>query len=236
MIEIDQPTIFGTQVMTGLSSVDDGNMRFGRGDDNETRDNRIQFLTQLGIDPTQATLLQVSYENNTDFTRYQVLDDDTLGEGMLDPVSDIEADALVVSRPEHAIFLPLADCVGAIIYDPVAQILMVSHLGRHSVEMNGGFKCVRYLQQEFGSVPTDLKIWLSPAVGDDSYPLHAFDNRGLQDVVIEQLQRAGVASEQLEVSDNDTAEDENYFSHSEYLAGTQLTDGRFAIVAMMPDD
>ncbi|HET8884671.1 MAG TPA: laccase domain-containing protein [Candidatus Saccharimonadales bacterium] len=235
MIDAHQPTIFGNQLIVGLSSVDNGNMRFARGDDAETRQNRINFLTQVGIDPIEATLLQVTYENVTDFTRYQVIDDDSQGEGMLEPVSSIEADALVVTRPDHAIFLPLADCVGAIVYDPVAEILMVSHLGRHSVEAQGAFKSVRYLQQQFGSVPTDLQIWLSPAVGSDSYPLQAFDNHSLQEVVIEQLLRAGVAFDQIEASSVDTAEDDNYFSHSQHLAGTQLSDGRFAIVAMMPE-
>lgn len=235
MIPFNQPTIFGDDIVVGVSSVDDGNMRFAFGDENETRQNRIDFLRQLDIDPTQATLVQVSYEDTTDFIRYHIVDDENEGEGMLAPVSDLHADALVVTRPDQALFLPIADCVGAVIYDPIAKVMMVSHLGRHSVEQDGAFKSVQYLEEEFGSVPTDLKIWLSPAVGNESYPLKAFGNRSLQDVVCGQLERAGIGLEQIEVSDVDTAEDDNYFSHSEYLAGNQMTDGRFAIVAMMRD-
>jgi hypothetical protein len=41
--------------------------------------------------------------------------------------------------------------------------------------------------------------------------------------------------EHVEVSKVDTAESDSYFSHSEYLAGTQSSDERFAIVAMMRD-
>lgn len=235
MVPFNQPTIFGNAIAVGLSSVDDGNMHFAFGDEEETRQNRISFLRQVDIDPTQATLVRVSYEDTTDFTRYHIVDDENEGEGMLTPASDLHADGLVVTRPDHALFLPLADCVGAVIYDPVAKVMMVSHLGRHSAEQDGAFQSIRYLQEQFGSEPTDLRIWLSPAVGADSYPLKAFADRSLQDVVCGQLERAGVGLEQIEVNDIDTAEDDNYFSHSEYLAGNQMTDGRFAIVAMMRD-
>lgn len=235
VVHANQPTVFGDAVVVGVSSTDDGNMRFGRGDDDETRNNRIVFLGQLEIDPNQTTLVQVSYEDTTDFTRYRIVDDINQGEGMLEPVSDLHADALVVTRPDHALFLPLADCLGAVIYNPKNQIMMVTHLGRHSIEMEGGTKSIRFLVDEFGSEPADLQIWLSPAVGSENYPLFAFDNRGLLEVACEQLLKAGVNIDQIEVSDIDTATDDNYFSHSEYLAGNQMTDGRFAIVAMMRD-
>jgi copper oxidase (laccase) domain-containing protein len=235
VVHANQPAIFGDAVVVGLSSVEDGNMRFGRGDDDETRDNRIAFLKQLDIEPTQATLVRVSYEDTTDFTRYHIVDDADQGEGMLAPVSAIHADALVVTRPDHAVFLPLADCLGAVIYDPVIQVMMASHLGRHSLEVEGAIKSIQFLINEFGSVATDLKIWLSPGVGGESYPLRAFNNRSLLDVAHEQFETIGVDITNIEICDIDTAEDDNYFSHSEYLAGNQMTDGRFAIVAMMRD-
>lgn len=235
MVHANQPTIFGNSIVAGVSSVDDGNMYFAFGDEEETRQNRLSFLRQLDIDSTQATLLQVSYEDTTDFTRYHIVDDANLGEGMLASMSDLHADALIVTRPDHAIFLPLADCIGAVIYDVQSKIMMVSHLGRHSTEQDGAYKSVQYLVEEFGSIPTDLKIWLSPSVGSDSYPLRKFNDSRLQDVTCGQFERAGVGLEQIETSDIDTAEDDNYFSHSEYLAGNQMTDGRFAITAMMRD-
>lgn len=235
MVHANQPTIFGGRVIVGVSSVDDGNMRFNRGDDSETRENRIAFLEELDIDPTQTTLLEVVYEDTLDFTRYRIIDDSHLGEGMLEPVSDLHADALVAVRPDQALFLPLADCIGAVIFDPVTQVLMVSHVGRHSIEVEGALKSIQFLMTEFGSVASDLLVWLSPSVGSNSYPLYAFGNRSLSEVVCEQLATIGVAGGNIEVSEVDTAEDDSYFSHSEYLAGNQMTDGRFAVVAMMRD-
>ncbi len=235
MLNNSQSSIFGSDIVIGLSSVHDGNMRFASGDEGEVCDNRIRFLGQLDIDPTQATLVQVSYEDTTDFTRYHVADDENLGEGMLAPFSDLHADALTVTRPDHALFLPLADCIGAVIYDVEAKIMMMTHLGRHSVEQMGAIKSVQYLIDEFGSDVRDLRVWLSPSVGGDSYPLHKFNDRSLQDVVCDQFEQAGIGLEQIELSNIDTADDDNYFSHSEYLAGNQMSDGRFAIVAMMRD-
>lgn len=235
MIQADQPKIFGDNLVVGMSSVEDGNMRFNRGDDEETLDNRNNFFSQVDIELLQATLVQVSYEDNTDFARYHVIEDDRQGEGMAEPVADLHADAIVVTRPGHALFLPLADCIGAVIYDPNAKIMMVSHLGRHSIEIEGAKKSIQYLQQEFGSNPEDLRVWMSPSVGSDSYPLRAFANRSLREVALEQFIEAGVPHQQIESSTVDTAEDENYFSHSQYLSGEQMTDGRFAIVAMMRD-
>lgn len=235
MIKNHQPTIFGDRIVAGLSSAEDGPMNFKNHDAAEIRLNRESFLGDVGIDPTDATLLQVTYGDNTDFNRYKVIDEEHLGEGILEPKSQTEADALVVFRPGHAIFLPLADCSGAIIYDQQNEILMVSHLGRHSVELNGGERSIQFLRDEFDSNPENLLVWLSPAVGKNSYPLDFFKGKGLQEVILEQLIKSGVNPSNIELSPVDTAEDPDYYSHSQYKAGKQDGDGRFAIVAMMSE-
>lgn len=240
MIAADQPTIFGDSPVVGLSSVNDGDMRFldsemhSKAEVDSTYRNRLAFLDEMSIELTQTTKLQASYEGVTDFARYITLDDSYQGEGIVDE-SELRADAMVVTRPDHAIFLPLADCTGVVLHDDVTGILMVSHLGRHSTEIDGARKSVAYLVEQFGTNPTDLKVWLSPAVGSASYPLQLFDGRGLHEVIIDQLTTAGVAPENIEASTIDTASSTDYFSHSEHLAGRQADDGRFAIVAMMRD-
>lgn len=234
MIANDQPTIFKDAIVAAVSSTDDGNMKFGRGSDDDTRFNRTAFLQANDIELPQTTLLQVTYDT-TDFCRYKIVDDEHQGEGMYESVSSLQADALVVTRPDHAIFMPLADCVGAIVYDPKSEIMMVSHLGRHSIEQRGATKSVQYLIDEFESNPADLQIWLSPAAGAENYPLEAFANRGMHQVVVGEFLALGVPFEQIEVSEVDTTESDAYFSHSEFKAGYRDFDGRFAIVAMMRD-
>lgn len=236
MIRHDQPTIFGGDIIAAVSSIQDGNMSFSRGNTDETRENRENrhaFLDTIGVDPFLTALIRVEYGDSKDFTRYRVAADEEMGEGVLQPASGAVADALVATRPDQAIFLPLADCAAAIIYDPTNEVLMVSHLGRHSVEVGGGSMSIDYLKREFDSDPTELIVWLSPAVGGESYPLYALGNRGLHEVIIEQMTKAGVMTPNIEVSHVDTAQSPNYFSHSEFLAGNRSEDGRFAIVAMM---
>jgi copper oxidase (laccase) domain-containing protein len=234
MIAKDQPSIFGEDVIAAVSSVSDGNMRFGRGDDDEeTFQNRLAFLYAAGVNPENATLVQVTYENAEHFARYKQVGEDEKGEGIFAPKSNTIADALVVTKPNHALFLPLADCAGIILYDAAKHLLMVSHVGRHSAEIDGARTSVEYLVKEFQTNPSDLKAWVSPAVGKATYPIHAKGGKSLHEVIHEQLHAAGLPEENIELSSVDTATDENYFSHSQFKRGNRKSDGRFVIVAQM---
>ena len=232
MITQDQPTIFGDNLIAALSSKSDGNLKFGINDDVTTLTHRRAFLEKAGIDIMHTSLVGITYNTN-DFAKYRLATLEDKSIGMLEPNMTRHVDALVVRTPNHALFLPLADCAGVILYDPMQKILMVSHLGRHSVEQEGEVKSVQYLQRTCNSNPAELLVWISPSVGKATYPLHAFEDRSLQEVIIEQLHAAGVTDKHIEASQVDTARDENYFSHSEYLKGNNEP-GRFAIVAMLP--
>ena len=231
MIRADQPTIFGSAVIAAISSKADGNMKFGIASDADAEKNRREFLRSAGLDIARTTLVGITYDTD-DFAKYRMVAEGEKGAGMLAGTEVLHADALVTDRPGHALFLPLADCVGVILYDPSRGILMVSHVGRHSVEIDGARRSVKYLADQFGTNPAELKIWLSPGVGKATYPLHRFGGKSLQEVIISQLKMAGVLEENIEKSDIDTAASENYYSHSEYLKGND-DHGRFAIVAEM---
>jgi copper oxidase (laccase) domain-containing protein len=233
MIASDQPTIFDKNIIAAVSSTQDGNIGFLRGEYDAALQNRRGFLKKVGIDPHHSTLLRVTYENAEHFARYHIVEDAHKAIGMFDLTYELVADALVTTKPGHALFLPLADCVGAIICDQKQHILMVSHLGRHSTEEQGALRSIQYLQDTFHTRPGDVRVWLSPAVGKAAYPLKNLQNRGLHEVLLEQLLAAHVPRQNIEISFGETATDENYFSHSQFLAGNKSKDGRFAIVAMM---
>lgn len=232
MITADQPTIFPATLIAAVSSNSDGNMKFGIGLADQVRTHRQQFLRSVGIPPEHTTLVSVTYDTD-DFAKYRVATHHDKTTGMDDPEVIEHADALAVDQPNHALFLPLADCVGAILYDPVRRVLMVSHLGRHSVEVSGGTRSAEYLQKTFQSDPRNIRVWLSPAVGNATYPLRAFGGKGLHEVIVQQLVAAGIPVDNIETSGVDTAQNEQYFSHSEFLKGNRDDPGRFAIVAMM---
>jgi copper oxidase (laccase) domain-containing protein len=231
MILSDQPTIFGSAVAAAISSKSDGNMKLGKSDEAEVEENRRQFLQKAGLDITRTTLVSITYDTD-DFAKYRIVAENEKQAGMVASAKVEYADALVTTLPNHVLFLPLADCVGAIIYDPEHQVLMVSHIGRHSVEIDGARRSVKYLKDQFGSEPARLEVWLSPGVGKATYPLHRFGGRGLQEVITAQLVMSGIQEENIEKSAIDTATSENYYSHSQYLKGNDDY-GRFAIVAEM---
>lgn len=231
MIKKDQPTIFKASVIVAVSSVDDGNMKLGVGQDAALH--RQRFLEANHISMDQATPLSLTYDR-PDYADYRVVASNEQGKGMYHQEDIPVADALVATQPGHALFLTLADCCGVVLYDPVKDNLMLSHVGRHSAEVDGGMRSVKFLQEKCGSDPADLKVWLSPAVGKAAYPILKKDSKGLHEVIFEQLLQVGVQHENIEVSPIDTALDPNYFSHSQWKAGRAAGgDGRFAVVAMM---
>lgn len=219
------------QVSYFVSTIKDGTMRSMDGDAQTAQKNRRNFIRTCGLKPADTTLHTLSYGQNN-YCRYRTLSSATKGDGITKE-STVDADAVVVTQPNHGILLPLADCIGAVIYDSKQGIMMVSHLGRHNLEQNGGTRCINYLIDRFAVRPEDLKIWLSPSAGKENYPLYDFGNRSLQEVAVEQLLVAGIESDHIELSTIDTTTNPDYYSHSAFLKNNKKTDGRFAIVAML---
>lgn len=235
MISSDQPTIFDNKIIAAVSSIKDGNMKKYNMPETVTKNadaNRIAFLAHLDIQIEQSVLVNMSYDRD-DFTRYTTVEPSDCGGGMVDDKRIVVSDALMTTQPDTALFLPLADCVGAILYDPQKKVLMVSHLGRHNIEQNGAYESVQYMKENANIKPSNLQVWLSPSAGGKNYPLHAFDNKSQQQVAMEQLLEAGVTPGNIEASPVDTTLDKNYFSHSEFLKDDSQPQGRFAIVAMI---
>jgi copper oxidase (laccase) domain-containing protein len=213
------------------STTSDGSMKPLDGSFASVLPARQSFLEKNGMHPVDTTLVRLIYEGK-DYTRYSTVSQDEKGAGIVCETPLIN-DGLVVTEPGHALFLPLADCIGAVIHDPTKNTLMLSHLGRHNLEQYGGTKSIEYLVKEHGVNPKDLTIWLSPAAGKEYYPLYAFDNRSLHDVATEQLIAAGVRPEAIERSPIDSAADPRYYSHSQFLKGHRPDDSRFAVAAML---
>ncbi len=222
------------RVVVAISKVSDGNMLIKSEKSNsEVISNRKNFLGKNGIDINKTTRISTTYKGNN-FCRYYEVGVEQMGAGMFDD-NVTTSDALVTKGINHALFLPIADCIGAVICDTSKNILMLSHLGRHMLEQNGGYKSIKFLVDNYDVSPPDLSIWFSPAPGSDSYPMHKFNNRSLNDVAIEQLELAGIIRNNITVNTADTSKDKNFFSHSEFLKGNQPNDGRFAIAAMITD-
>lgn len=225
-------------LIVATSTVADGSM-YNRHNpsDQDVIHNRKTFLKHLNI-PFESTtrvnpdtLERATIKHETNWCHYVQVDSSSPS-GMEDN-EVIACDALITTQPGHALFLPVADCVGTVLCDPTKHLLMVAHLGRHSLEQNGGFKSVQFLVDTYGSKAADIRVWLTPAPGQQAFPIWALDNRGMKEVMFEQLQTAGIKRENITDNPADTSTDKTYFSYSEFLKGNRAIDGDHAIVAMM---
>lgn len=218
------------RLLIGMSSLRDGSMSVGVPDEVRHK-NKAIFLNRHGVQIEQSVLVALTYEGQ-DFKRFYSISSEQAGDGMVRE-SSIVSDALFTNAKNVALFLPIADCIAAVLYDPIRQVVGLAHLGRHNLLQQGGAAVVEYMQSDYGSAPSEVQVWLSPAAGRENYPLHDFDNRSLHEVALEQLTSAGILSSNVQIDLRDTTKDTGLFSHSEYLRGNRSLDGRQAVVAMM---
>lgn len=223
-----------TKVYIAISEVKDGSMYTPSDQTNETIvKHRTDWLNRHGIALKDAVRVHISYDTS-DFCRYRIITSENKGEGMGGPSRE-RVDALITTNKNVALFLPVADCVATTIFDEEHGVLMLSHLGRHSLEQQGGVKSVEFLQKHFQANPKKLQVWLSPAPSKKAYPIFKLDGKGMKEAVYEQLQAAGIDTKHIIDNAAETDTDDRYYSHSEFLKGTKTVDGRFAMVAMMQD-
>lgn len=243
MILSDQPNVFSSHVLAAVSSRLDGSML------NRTIGvhapkivmNRQKLCEQLGVQYSGVVYQNIIY---ADDATYDVLVE--VGpENTTQHMSDVRADALFTTSPGVGLFLPVADCVATIVFDPVRKHLALLHLGRHSTLTSLIAKTIAKFVEN-GSRPADLLVWMSPSAKKDTYKLDWFDQadsldwrnfceRSEEGYFIDlpgyNKQRfidEGIQSESITISAVDTTKDDNYFSHR----GGDLAD-RIAVLAMM---
>lgn len=222
------------KAFVATSFVNDGSMKDRTDPINPTVIlNRSAWLKRQGIDTNDAVRVRVSYdEPENDYCRYREVGEADKGAGMYDDATE-PSDALVTTTPGVALFLPIADCVATTFYDEIHGVLMLSHLGRFSLEQNGGAKSVNYLQEQYNVDPAVLQVWLSATVNKEAYPIFKLDNKGMKEALYEQLLSVGILKKNIIDNTDDTATDSRYFSYSEFLKGNKNEDGTYAMVSVM---
>ena len=232
-----------SNLIVATSRVSDGNM-YNRNDmaDPETIKNKEAFLARHGITMEQTTRLHISplkrdkELGETNWCRYREVTEEEKGAGMRSASSDeMIADAIITRTNGHALMLPIADCIGTVFYDPIQHVLMLSHLGRQSLEQQGAINSVKHLVKSYGSNPADIKVWMTPSASKEVYPIWALDNKGMKEVAFEQLAAAGIAPENITDNPAETDKDPEYYSYTNLYNGRTDVDGDHMIIAMMSD-
>ena len=244
MIRTDQPTYFPSDLLIAVSSKDDGTMlnRIRGRHVAEVLENRHRFCDQIGVKYDDVVYHVISYDRAQTFDNIaEVTEADTVKHNN----EGIFADALYTEMAGVGLFLPVADCIATVIYDPKRRALMLAHLGRHSTVAQLISQAVQYFVER-GSQAKDLQIWMSPSITQKNYCMDYFNHandtnwqnfcRQTADGIYLDMQgfnrslaiRAGVPGDNIFISPIDTADNPNYFSHSSGDTG-----GRFVVVASM---
>ena len=218
--------LFDNKVEVGISEINDGSMRFfGEGDEGEIIGNQNKLSGVIGLNGERVARVRTIYDGRDTFTDYGEVTDGNLSEYSINnpeeriPISD----GLVTSFSEVGLLLPLADCVGAVVFDERQGIVGLLHSGRQNLEQYGSRKFIEYLVRNFGAKPEELKIYFSPYAVN--YPIFKLGNKSMSESVVGQLMSAGVLLENIFDSKIDTVSDERFPSRS----GGELR-RRFAIV------
>lgn len=223
MFDSQQVLHDGVQII--FSTADDGSMAAGGGakSDPQHQANADEFLVKYGF-PTERYRVLVRYGDN-DYTDVERITSDT-------PYGDIACDALYTTEPGRVITLPVADCIATVVYDPVADMLGVLHLGRHSSVAGLIESFAIEVADNVGSDPRDWLVWMSPSLRQDNDRLEYFtppDTDEWRDYIHQhsdgsvyidtaghnraRFERAGVEPANIAISPIDTYSDERFFSH-----------------------
>jgi copper oxidase (laccase) domain-containing protein len=219
-------------VIVKQSTVSDGSM-YNRNNKNDASvfENRASFIASLEKNASDFVHLLPTFDTE-DFCRYVKVDTTHRGRGMADQ-NTITADAIITTTPGLGLFLPLADCIGAVLYDETENVLALAHFGRHSLEQNGIVSIVNYLNKHHTVKAKNLRVWMTAAAGKDVYQIWKLDNQGMKDAAFAQLEKAGVPRKNIDDNPAETTSDPNYYSYSEFLKGSRTDDGDHAVFAIM---
>lgn len=238
-----RPTIH-KNVKLIFSTASDGSMAGGGGQpaDGLHTQSVDEFLRGNDF-PTERARVYVRYGDEQSYVKIERVDAGNAGREIL-------ADALYTTEPGRVITLPVADCIAAVVYDPVTKMLGVLHLGRHSSVAGLIEHFVLEVADRLGSDPRDWLVWMSPSLKMSSDKLEYFTPAGTdewKDYVEatesglhidiaghnkDRFIRAGVDLSNIIISPVDTYQDRSYFSHR---AATEQADdsrqGRMIVAA-----
>jgi len=141
-----------------------------------TMQNRKMFREVLGV--TEENLIYPEQRHT-----------DTVDVAQIGKTFYPEADALILTNYEQAVFLNFADCTPLVAYDKKQNIAAVIHAGWKGTVGKIGAKTILRMQDEFGTNVEDVRVAIGPAISVCCYEVKedvfnmsmvsVIDNQGL---------------------------------------------------------
>ena len=207
--------LFNSKIEVAVSDLGDGSMRyFGNGDEKPIIENQQKLGATLNLTSDKIARVRTVYDGRTNYTEYyEVTPENLIQYSIANPESSIAiSDGLVTKYREIGILLPLADCLGAVVYSERQGLVGLLHAGRHNIEQNGPALFIKYLVDTFNVDPAELKLYFSPYA--ISYQITKLHNQTMREAALEQFIRSGVLVENIIDPGIDTTISKNYPSSS----------------------
>lgn len=156
-----------SELIYGFSTRNHGNMSPLRGDPDVTRENRIKFLSELGIPPQKTVKCRLSHSTNI-----QIVTHEQGGLGILPDTSPLpDTDGLITAEREVFLFMVTADCVPILLVDTQKYVVGLLHAGWKGTVQGIAAKGVSLMSENFGSSPEAIVALLGPSICKDCYEI-----------------------------------------------------------------
>jgi YfiH family protein len=224
-----------------FSKVSDGNMSFVWGNEADVIKNRQQFLKKYSFNVADTTYISLEHGkkiHKINKSKHNLVDrlrqEELIGDG------------LYTDKAGAALMLVVADCIPAVLYDPVDKQLCILHAGRKGIELNILAEAVKMMKPKDSR---NLELIAGPAISKQSYVFDRYEgvdknfwgsdfklgadkkyHMDIKNKFKKQAIELGLSENKIKISKVDTFADTDYFSHRRSMA-TGEPEGRFAIIA-----
>ncbi|MCX5704972.1 MAG: peptidoglycan editing factor PgeF [Candidatus Omnitrophica bacterium] len=148
------------EVVFGFSNRTHRNMSLHYGDTAGALDNRIGFLSGLGIDHRKLVCAKQVHGDSV-----RVASRKDSGCGALTYESAIaDTDAFVTDKLNLPLAIFTADCLSIFIYDPETPAIGLAHAGWRSTHVRIVEKTIKLMQEKFGTHPHNLIVTFGPSI------------------------------------------------------------------------
>lgn len=159
---------------TRIGGVSDGvfdslNLGFNRGDEDANVHENFKRI---------ANALDMNYERmclskQTHTTNVIVVDEKDAGNGIVRPLPYDDVDGLITNVKDMPLVTFYADCVPLFLYDPVHEVVALSHSGWRGTVGKIGKVTIEKMAEHFGTVPADVICGIAPSICRNCYEVSA---------------------------------------------------------------
>ncbi|MCR4568211.1 MAG: peptidoglycan editing factor PgeF [Pseudobutyrivibrio sp.] len=154
-------------VSTGV--YDSLNLGFNRGDsDDNVRENYRRISAALDMNYQRMCLSKQTHTTNV-----IVVDEKDAGNGIIRPLPYDDVDGLITNVKDMPLVTFYADCVPLYFYDPINEVVALSHSGWRGTVGKIGKITIEKMSQHFGTNPKDVLCCIAPSICKNCYEVSA---------------------------------------------------------------